>query len=323
VHDVLIPGSDRTTSRIGFGGSRLAGGLSKRHSLTLLETAFDAGIRHFDVAPYYGFGAAESVLGTFLARHRGEITVTTKYGIARPGAASGFLLQLARSIVKPMVVSLPGIRARMVLATQKIKPRPVSYSAEDMSRSLETSLRTLRCERIDIFLLHEVEAHELTSEIRDGLDRAVARDLIGAWGIGSNRGKIDRIVNDVSIMPQVLQFEWSAFSDAPPYYPGAFVITHQALAGAFVRLKEALTDQAHADAWSEIIGADILDNGALSRLMLGAALLTNPRGIVLFSSAHAAHIRNNVAAMHHPEKAAVGRFLSLMSGNRHWLIDQR
>ena len=39
-------------------------------SLRLLEAAYDAGIRHFDVAPMYGYGEAESCLGEFRARHQ-------------------------------------------------------------------------------------------------------------------------------------------------------------------------------------------------------------------------------------------------------------
>ena len=46
---IALPGSDRVTTRLGFGGSGLMGGISERESLRLLETAFDAGIRHHRV----------------------------------------------------------------------------------------------------------------------------------------------------------------------------------------------------------------------------------------------------------------------------------
>ena len=50
-------------------------------SLAILEAAWDAGIRHFDVAPMYGYGeAGRYCMGEFQKRHRGEATVTTKYG---------------------------------------------------------------------------------------------------------------------------------------------------------------------------------------------------------------------------------------------------
>ena len=55
--------------------------LNRRQSLALLESAFEAGIRHFDTAPMYGYGEAESCLWEFLSKHPGEMTVTTKFGI--------------------------------------------------------------------------------------------------------------------------------------------------------------------------------------------------------------------------------------------------
>ena len=62
----------RTTTRLGYGCSSLMGALGQKESLALLEAAYDAGVRHFDVAPLYGFGQAEGCLGEFLARHRGR-----------------------------------------------------------------------------------------------------------------------------------------------------------------------------------------------------------------------------------------------------------
>ena len=57
----------KTTTRLGYGCSSLMGGMSHKESLAALEAAFDVGIRHFDVAPMYGYGQAEGCLGEFLA----------------------------------------------------------------------------------------------------------------------------------------------------------------------------------------------------------------------------------------------------------------
>src|ERR1035437_1125675 len=98
----------RTTTRLGFGCSSLMGAMGRKQSLAILESAFDAGIRHFDVAPMYGFGQAESCLGEFLSRHRADVTVTTKYGI--PPAKHQGLISVARSIARPLVKALPGLK---------------------------------------------------------------------------------------------------------------------------------------------------------------------------------------------------------------------
>src|ERR1017187_8275756 len=50
----------RRTTRLGFGCSSLMGAMGRKESVAMLEAAFDAGVRHFDVAPMYGFGQAES-----------------------------------------------------------------------------------------------------------------------------------------------------------------------------------------------------------------------------------------------------------------------
>src|ERR1700722_13835950 len=78
---ITLATSGRETTRLGFGCSSLMGSLGRRESLAMLEAAYDAGLRHFDVAPMYGYGQAEGCLGEFLARHKGELTVTTKFGI--------------------------------------------------------------------------------------------------------------------------------------------------------------------------------------------------------------------------------------------------
>ncbi|HKO19656.1 MAG TPA: aldo/keto reductase, partial [Acidobacteriaceae bacterium] len=91
---VQVGTTGRTTTQLGYGCSSLMGAMGRAESLAILEAAFDAGIRHFDVAPMYGYGQAESVFGEFLVGHRGEVTVTTKYGI--PPAKRQGLVSLAR-----------------------------------------------------------------------------------------------------------------------------------------------------------------------------------------------------------------------------------
>ncbi len=81
---IPLANTTRQTTRLGFGCGSLMGATNRRDSLKLLEAAYEAGIRHFDVAPMYGYGEAESCLGEFLQHHHGQITVTTKFGIAPP-----------------------------------------------------------------------------------------------------------------------------------------------------------------------------------------------------------------------------------------------
>ena len=53
----------RKVSQIGLGCGRLVGRSTLIQSARIVETALDLGIRYFDVAPSYGMGTAEEVLG--------------------------------------------------------------------------------------------------------------------------------------------------------------------------------------------------------------------------------------------------------------------
>jgi hypothetical protein len=95
-------------SRLGFGTSGIMGAaLTTGGRLKLLETAFEEGIRHFDTAPLYGQGEAESLLARFLGSKRDAITITTKFGLRpRPiPAVVRPLIPLARAVNRRVVNS--------------------------------------------------------------------------------------------------------------------------------------------------------------------------------------------------------------------------
>src|SRR6266699_1659031 len=78
---VRLPQGNTFTTQIGLGLATLMREPSRRGQERILEVAFDSGIRHFDVSPSYGFGAAENLLGRFLQGRRGHVTIATKVGI--------------------------------------------------------------------------------------------------------------------------------------------------------------------------------------------------------------------------------------------------
>jgi len=293
---VQVGTTGRTTTQLGYGCSSLMGAMGRAESLAILEAAFDAGIRHFDVAPMYGYGQAESVVGEFLAGHRSETTVTTKYGIS-PAKRQG-LISLARSVARPVVKAMPGLKRGLTTAAAKATgggPK-ASFTAAEARESLDRSLRELRTDRIDIWLLHDATLADLHDEALLRLMRdSVTAGKIGTFGVGGDRAAIDEIA---AVLPEylpVVQFAWSVL-DTPVPATKAFRIHHRALTDNFRRLYEHLMgDKARCTQWSGLVGSDLADPRALSALMLKAALLENPGGIVLFSSKSAEHIRNNVA----------------------------
>jgi len=261
----------------------------------MLETAYDAGIRHFDVAPMYGFGEAESCLGDFLARHRADVTVTTKYGI--PPAKQRGWLGLARSLARPVVKALPGLKrglGKVAVKATKSEER-VSFTAAQAKESLERSLAALRTERIDVWLLHEVEAADLQDDdLLRLLEDCVAAGTIGAFGVGSEGKKIMALRTARPEYCGTMQFEWSVM-DAPVQAMPGFCIHHRALTHHFSELHEALMrDTKRCAQWSEAVGRNLMEREVLASLMLKAALVENPASVILFSSKRPAHIEHNV-----------------------------
>ena len=123
------------------------------------------GIRHYDVAPSYGFGEAEGCLGEFLSQHAGEATVTTKFGIP-PAEASSFW-GVARGLARPVIKLFPGMKVKLKGAASVAggpkAARPV-FDAGSAKASLDRSLAALKVDRLDVFLLHEAEAGDLTHQ---------------------------------------------------------------------------------------------------------------------------------------------------------------
>jgi len=311
---VALPGGEQKTSRLGYGTSGLHGGLSKRASLRLLETAFDAGVRHFDTAPMYGLGDSEAIVGEFLARHRGQVSITTKFGLLPPKSKA--LFGIARTLLRPLVAPFPGVKSRVVrtMSAASVKTAPpanVRYSVQAMLASLVDSLRALRCDRIDLFLLHEAEGIDVNDDLRAALDNQVRNGLIGTWGLGSARTKIDRAVVDAVTPYAVLQFEWSVRSGRPPQYPGSFTITHGALKDTMAWLQGELAHPQRRRAWTKEV-KEVADTRSLPKILLGAAVSANPSGIVLFTSKVEGHIRD-LSSLSDKNENAGERLLSLLS----------
>ncbi|WP_088310000.1 aldo/keto reductase [Novosphingobium sp. B 225] len=143
MQSLVLPGTDLTVSRLSLGTASLLSAGSRRNRDAVIGAALDAGFTHFDTAPLYGFGNAERDLGRVIG-NRADCTVATKVGLRSPGgddqSAVGAVLRKAAGKAIP---ALSAAQADFALAWAR--------------RSLEGSLRRLRRDAIDIYLLHEPE----------------------------------------------------------------------------------------------------------------------------------------------------------------------
>ncbi len=270
---VLLPGSATPTSRIGLGCGRLAGGTAFRTSAAVVEAALAAGIRHFDVAPSYGLGLAEDLLGRTIGAHS-ETTVTTKAGIAAP--KGGHALSLIRQMARPLVAHLPGVKARLAAAASAAGGAVHGrFAPEDVRASFEASLRALRRDRVDVFLLHEPPA-ETPAGIGPLLEELRTGGQIGAYGAGTGGGA-DRLPS----LGKVAQHAWT-----PGQIPdGRMPILHGLLRHWLPRLRSILpTGAPDRRTASDDLGFDLDDPDTPPALLLTLVLSAEPGAMVLVSS---------------------------------------
>lgn len=122
---------------------------------TAVLAAYESGIRLFDHADIYGGGAAESVFGEVLARHRGlreEITLQTKCGIVLGGAEGGNAYDLSR---------------------------------EHILRSVDGSLERLGVDHLDRLLLHRPDPLTRPDEIAEAFDALSAAGKVTSFGVSN------------------------------------------------------------------------------------------------------------------------------------------
>jgi D-threo-aldose 1-dehydrogenase len=304
VRDVLIPAIGRRIPVLGFGCSALTG-TSRKIADRLLQTAFDSGIRHFDVARYYGYGESEGILGTFLRSRRAQVTITTKFGIQPPrrSSALGFAVRAGRRVLR----LLPSAR-KMVQARTQGLVKSGAFSAEDARSSLESSLRELGTDHIEFYLLHDyVVDDQSTDELVAFLDGAVAAGKVGRFGIATGIESVSRALQSQPRLCDVFQFENSVVKQNIDRLPergttDGVVITHGAVGQSYREVSAFLG--AHRDkakAWSEKIGVDCSQAFTISGLLLNYAVQANPGGLVLFSSMKPETVARNAKAVFDPE----------------------
>jgi len=180
-------------SRIGFGGAPL-GDLKRAPTEAgareLLEAAWDAGIRYFDTAPFYGAGLSERRIGDFLRdKPRESYVLSTKVG---------------RLLVPDRAFAMQRQGDPRALP---FRPK-FDFSYDGVMRSYDNSLQRLGLESIDILFLHDIgafsqrERHaESMAQALDGggiraLEELRASGAVRAIGAGVNEWQIiDELMN--------------------------------------------------------------------------------------------------------------------------------
>ncbi len=146
-------GGDLTVNRMGFGAMRLTGkGIwgpprDRQEAVRVLRRAVDLGVNFIDTADSYGPAVSEEIIAEALHPYPDGLVIATKAGLERPGPDQW----------------VPNGRP------------------EYLRRQLESSLRRLKAERIDVWQLHRIDdkvpADEQFGVMRDFQREGVVRHL--------------------------------------------------------------------------------------------------------------------------------------------------
>ncbi len=175
----------RPPGPLGCGGAPLGNlfaAVSEEEADAVLGCAWDEGVRHFDTAPFYGFGLSEHRMSRALrGRPRGAFAIATKVGRLLEPITSGPVARERSSYVDALPFSVR-----------------FDYGADATRRSIEDSLQRLGLARIDIVYIHDVGEDTHGADWRLRFDEAMRgaavaltrlreEGVIRAWGLGVNR----------------------------------------------------------------------------------------------------------------------------------------
>lgn len=287
-----------TTSVLGYGCAGLMRPPTPRERAALLEAAFDSGIRHFDTARYYGHGGSEGVLGKFLSDNklRDQVTLTTKFGIEPPPMGQSSFGKRMVNAARRLATIHPGVR-KFLSGFAGRSVRTNRFDPESARLSLETSLRELRTDHVDLFLLHEASLESAqTPGLLEFLEGARRDGKIRAFGCASDCPATLDIISQAPAFASVVQManglgQWN-LQKLPPNSE-RFVLTHGALKVLPV-LETAFSQPVPALVKNTANRFGSAQGSELAGLVLGLAMYKNPQGITLFSSTHPQRIRENI-----------------------------
>lgn len=271
--------------------------------------AFDAGFRHFDVAPLYGIGTAEDVLGVALAQRRPFVTIASKIGRPRPR------LTLKTQVVRQLAMPLRRFAAPLLRWREHRRKTDEVFSSQFVPSVVQSSLletlRRLRTDYLDLLLLHEPTLDDISDELLSFLDCKRKDGTVGAIGIASAPEDIAQIVAIHRSFFDVVQYHWCPLDGGEAEWPaGLFRIGHRAILRGYEPLRSWMAshpDTAHR--LSSATDIDLTDRRLLANTLLGAAIAHNPDGVTLVASRRAHRILSNAEVMADANFVCAGRAL--------------
>lgn len=287
-----ITGTDLESSVLGMGCAPLGSRYSSRQSLRALDRAFDAGVSWYDVAPSYGAGEAEAILGRFLKGRREVVQVVTKVGLR--ASRMGLLKQIALPVARPLVATLKGLRKTGRVSGAVVNDK-VALSPDFIVQTLHASLRALATDRVEVLLLHEPTPQEVTRDdvlqtmeslLRAGKVRHVGVAGSHAVGVAAASTGVYQVVQMEDNPERTALTNVQSGAVAP-----IGVISHSVFGGIESQNEAHRRLLQDPELAAQVGGAD-----QIHRLLLWRALSVNTKGVVLASLAQPGNLEDNLAA---------------------------
>jgi D-threo-aldose 1-dehydrogenase len=288
------------------GAFRLPSGSERRR---LLDAAYDAGFRHFDVAPMYGMGQAERELAALLAKRGSSVTVTTKFGI--DASVFGRAVGKVQGPIRRVLAAKPSMNTDLQKtasgpassAAGRLLYRPTGFSQEAARKSLQRSLHALSRGTIELFILHDPLPQEMAFAERDGtiayLEEERAAGRIGNWGVAVHDPHLTGPDSSLIERAPFLQFRDHLFLELTPKVMTSQVATYGALAGALPRIEQFFdADPLARKRWVDEL--DLTESGprSLASAILRETTRRNPFGPVLFTTTKPHRLQPAMEAIH-------------------------
>jgi len=288
-------------SALGFGCASLGSRISEKAGRTAIDAALKSGITWFDVAPSYGDGTAEAILGDALKGV--SAAVVTKAGLI--AGRYNPVKRLIGAAARPLIAAIPALRPLI----KKLRPdaaQRLPLDAETLRVSLLQSLERLGRNDLAVFALHDPSLEDVQNDaVIRALDDIKSEGLAARIAIAGDPA-IFTAAKAAGLPADTLQTAHSPFTDGlKDAGQGIFTITHSVfgVSGALDRLKRL------PEATLKAAG---FDNAASA--LLAYAFAANPNGVVLTSSFTSSHLAANAqAASAQPDPSVVPRLEKLIA----------
>ncbi len=316
MRQVFVPALQREVSCIAFGCASLVSRVSEADGVRAIGRALDRGVTWFDVAPPYGDGHAEQLLGKSLGARRRDVVICSKFGISRPNVS--FAAQVLRPLARHAVSLMPGLR--QVARRSRDTGEVVGIQPAEIETWLDESLRRLGTDYLDVFAFHDPSPTTAASEeTHAALQALVAKGKLRAVSIAGPLAAISAAA-EAGRQPDVVQFRESPFMGAAdavrklPWAREPLLSTHGVIgSGALERIRgfdaaKRARLEAFARRWG--IASDRWEPESLMRF----AFANNPTGLVLCSMFAERHLEANVAvAAWQPDPRYAKEFLEILT----------